>query len=442
LATVTWQEIPVELMIACPLVLPDGPLDLAQLEATVHAWGLAIQQQALAQAWQAQAGRRLPRSCPSCQGTAWRPAGSKPRQLETVFGPVRLLRQRVCCRACGHYFQPDDAGLAPLLGHGRCTPALRELAASCGASWPYQQAARVVGRLRGAPLSAETIRTVMAQTGTAVADQHAREAATACQPPPTAPDPDRARPQRLVVELDGGWVRSHDNAHGMEAKVGVIHAGSERIGRTRTRLIQRRFAATLAGVSDFGPLVTAAVEARNGYAAPEQTLLGDGAAWIWTLGRDILAEATPVLDRWHLADARRRTLRRARADPEQRAGWAARIEPCLEVGDVPGALAVLAELTQASEAPEVKEFAAFLANQASRIPDYAARRAAGLPIGSGGVEKGVDVVVNRRFKGKRGMKWGRARAEGVLALRVAELNDEWTQRLTPALRLAAPLPAF
>ena len=57
-------------------------------------------------------------------------------------------------------------------------------------------------------------------------------------------------------------------------------------------------------------------------------------------------------------------------------------------------------------------------------------------------EKGVDVVVSRRFKGKRGMKWGRARAEGVLALRVAELNDEWTQRLTAALGLSTQLPAF
>jgi hypothetical protein len=184
----------------------------------------------------------------------------------------------MCCGACGHHFQPDDAVLTPLLGRGRCTPALRELAASCGASWPYQQAARVVGRLRGAPLSAETIRTVVAQAGSAVAAQHAAEAQAACQPPATAPDLAQPQPARLVVEVDGGWVCSHDNAHGMEAKVGVIHAGSERIGRTRTRLMARRSAATFAGVGDFGPLVTAAVERRNGYAALEQTLLGDGAA--------------------------------------------------------------------------------------------------------------------------------------------------------------------
>jgi hypothetical protein len=438
----------VELMIACPLVLPEAEQDLAQLEAAVHAWGLDLQRQALAHGWAAQAAQRSAAPCPHCGGTALRPAGSKPRRVETVFGPVWLPRRRVRCQGCGRRHQPDDALLAPVLGHGCCTPALRDLAASCGASWPYQQAARVVGRVRGAPLSAETIRTVVAQTGTAVAAQHAAEAARACQPPATAPDPGRPRPARLVAELDGAWVRSHDNALGMEAKVGVIHAGSARIGRTRTRLTDRRYAATFAGVGEFGPLVTAAVERRNGYAAPEQTLLGDGAAWIWTLWRAILAEATAVLDRWHLADARRRALRRGVAEAEERTVWAQRLDAHLELGNVPAALQVLTELTQAlppaatEAAGAITGFAAFLATQAPRIPDYAARRAAGLPIGSGGVEKGVDVVVNRRFKGKRGMKWGRARAEGVLALRVAELNDEWTQRLTPALGLSAQLPAF
>jgi hypothetical protein len=364
-------------MIACPLLLPEAAVDLATLEAVVHAWGLRIQREALARAWAAQAARRSLRPCPHCAGTVLRPAGSKPRQIETIFGPVALPRRRLRCDGCGQHHQPDDAGLVPVLGSGRCTPALRDLAASCGASWPYQQAARVVGRIRGAPLSAETIRAVVAQTGTAVAAQHAAEAATACQPPAAAPDPERPRPRRLVVELDGAWVRSRDNALGMEAKVGVIHAGSERIGRTRTRLTQRRYAATFGGVGDFGPLVTAAVEARNGYAAAEQTLLGDAAAWIWTLRAASLAEAIPVLDRWHLADARRRTLRRAIEEAEERASWVARLEPCLEGGDVAGALAVLADLAQVSDAPEVAEFAAFLTAQAPHIPDYAARRAAG-----------------------------------------------------------------
>lgn len=422
-----------ELMIAHPLMLPDRPLEVTELEEVVCAWGREIQRQAFAAAWERQQALRPPVPCPACGETDLCPAGHKPRKVETTFGPVWLSRQRQRCLACGRHFQPDDAVLGPAVGTGQCTPALREVAALTGASWPYRSAARVLGRLRGSPVSPETIRQAVAQSGAAVAAQHAAEAAAACLPPAGAPDTTQPHPDRLVVELDGAWVRSHDNVEGMEGKLGVIHAGSERIGRTRTRLRDRRYAATFHGVGALGPLVTAAVVQRNGYEAPEQTLLGDGAAWIWTLGQAIVTEATPVLDRWHLADAQARALRQAVADEAEREVWAEQIATCLGKGDVAGAVAVLAKVATATTHPAIAEFSAFLTGQAGRIPNYAARRAAGQPIGSGGVEKSVDVVVNRRFKGKRGMKWWRDRADEVLALRVAELNGEWDQRLPRAL---------
>ncbi len=164
-----------QLMIPCPLILPDLPLSLEELETAVHAWGLAIQQAALARAWQAQAALRPPVACPTCAASAQRPAGTKARRVETRFGPVRLTRQRMRCQACGRYFQPDDAALMPLLGAGQCTPVLRALAAQCGASWPYRQAAQVLTLLHGAPLAAETVRRIVAETGDAVERQYADE---------------------------------------------------------------------------------------------------------------------------------------------------------------------------------------------------------------------------------------------------------------------------
>lgn len=453
-----------QIMIELGLELPDEALGLPALEAAVRTWGLAVMRRMLAAAWARQAGLRaaaVPAACPACASPDLRPAGAKPRAVETTFGPVRLSRQRRRCRACGRHHQPDDAALGPVLGAGRCTPALREMAAWAGASWPYRAAATMLGKWRGAPLSPETVRAVVATAGAAVAAQHAAEAEAAACPPATAPAQTGRTPARLEAVLDGGWVRSRDNAEGMEAKVAVVHTGSERVGRTRTRLTNRRYAATLGGVGRFGPLVTAAVEHHDGYACPDQTLLGDGAAWIWSLGATVLGAATPVLDRWHLSDARRRALRRAVPEAAERAPWTARVEACLDVGDVAGAAAALAELAAPGEgaagarppapaAPPLgpaeqralAEFAAYLHEQAPRIPDYAARRAAGRTIGSGAIEKGVDVVVNRRLKGRRGMKWWRERAEGVLALRVAQLNGEWDRRLAAALAPPPKLPAF
>ncbi|MCA1725794.1 MAG: ISKra4 family transposase [Thermomicrobia bacterium] len=419
-------------MIPLPLILPDTPLALDALEEAVHTWGLAIQQAALARAWQAQAVLRPVVPCPACRSTRQQRAGNRVRTVETSFGPVRLRRARVRCPGCGRHFQPDDAALDRALGAGRCTPLLRILAAQCGASWPYRQAAQVIGMLRGSPLAVETVRRLVAVTGSAVAQQYDREATAACQPPATAPPP-RTPPASVAVVLDGAWVHSRDNAHGMEIKVGVVHTGSERGGATRTRLTDRRYAATTAAVATFGAHVTAAIEQVEGFAAAEQTLLGDGAAWIWRLGTDLLPTATQVLDRWHLRDARRRAMRAAVPDKEERRPWSIQVEAALDVGAVDTALTVLGAMMHHHPHPALVEFAGYVRAHAGRIPDYAARHAAGQTIGSGAVEKGVDIVVNRRLKGRRGMRWWRQRAAGVVALRLALLNDEWEQRVADAL---------
>jgi hypothetical protein len=300
----------VELMITLPLILPDRPLSLDALEGAIQDWGQEIKRRALAQAWTAQAAESPVAACPGCQSCERQRAGHKARWVETIFGPVRLVRQRYRCRACARHFQPDDASLALLLGAGRCTPRVRELAAMCGASWPYQQAAVVLGKVRGMPLAAETIRRMVGERGGAVARRYDDEAALACQPPATPPPPTDG-PAQVEVILDGAWIHSRENRHGMEVKVGVVHTGSEACGATRTRLPMRRYAATAAGVVPFRPRVTAAIAHLDGFAATAQTVLGDGAAWIWRLGLAILPDATAVLDRWHLRDARRRATRAA-----------------------------------------------------------------------------------------------------------------------------------
>lgn len=430
-----------EVMIVGPLVLPDQPLVVSALERHVEEWGRQMMRQAMATAWAAQAPLRPVGACPACGAGESRPAGGKARRIETVFGPVTLPRQRRRCTACARHYQPDDALLVPELGTGQVSPHLRELTVLCGTSWPYRQAAQVLERLRGTPLAAETVRTVVGTVGQAVATRQAVTAAAACAPPAAAPGSGRTVPARIEVELDGAWVHSHDNAHGLEVKVGVVHSGSVSVGTRRRALVERTYAATAQGVAAFGPLVTAVIEARNGFAATVQELFGDGASWIWRLGETLLPEATRVLDRWHLTDARRRALRAALPDKASRAPWSARLEERLEQGDVAGALAVLEEVAAVTPHLALTEFAGYVTTLAPCIPNYAVRRAAGERIGSGGIEKGVDVVVNRRLKGRRGMRWWRARVEGMVALRVALLNDDWDHLIPPALTVQ-PLPAF
>ena len=46
------------------------------------------------------------------------------------------------------------------------------------------------------------------------------------------------------------------------------------------------------------------------------------------------------------------------------------------------------------------------------------------PVSSGLVEREVALVVNRRLK-RQGMRWKRANANAVVALRVQHFNDHW-----------------
>jgi hypothetical protein len=422
----------VDVMIPLLLVLPDHPCDLTTLEETVVAVGQTAMREAFRRGWAAQEEHRSTGTCPVCGGADLRPDGRKPRKLETSFGPVWLSRRRLCCTGCGRHVQPEDAVLAADLGGGRCTARLRDLVALCGASWPYRQVAEALGQVRGAPVSHETVRAVVGDLGAREAKAHAREALTASAVSARRREPERPVPERLEVELDGGWVSCHDAAHGTEVKVGVIHTGSEEVGRNRRRLRERRYVATVRGVEPFGRLVTAAIEHVNGSAAPTQVILGDGAGWIGGLGGDLLPAATPVLDRWHLAEARRRARRAALSDKEAQAPWSQRLDELLEAGDVSGAIAALAEVATIAPHPALTDFAGYLTALAPRIPDDAGRREAGERVGSGGAENGVDLVVNRRLKGKRGMRWRRDRIAAVVALRVTLLNQEWDTRITPS----------
>ncbi len=56
--------------------------------------------------------------------------------------------------------------------------------------------------------------------------------------------------------------------------------------------------------------------------------------------------------------------------------------------------------------------------------DYEQRQDRGYPIGSGLVERAIAIVINARMK-RLGMRWKRANATAVVALRVQRINADW-----------------
>lgn len=85
--------------------------------------------------------------------------------------------------------------------------------------------------------------------------------------------------------------------------------------------------------------------------------------------------------------------------------------------------AVVAALRALSAGQARDEAVSYLTTRRSQIAyrDFVAR---GWPIGSGCVESAHKGVVQQRLK-LRGMRWARAVAAGMLALRVVDANDRW-----------------
>lgn len=402
-----------QLEVNCPLILPDDALDSNALEALVFSWGREVMLAAFAHAWQAQQPNNP--SCPGCGASESVGHGGKAYRLRTRFGVVELSRPRRRCRRCGHVYAVEDGRLRPRVG--RASAALVEVATVAGTSWPFATAAWVLGELSGASVSAEWLRQVTVAEGT-------REAARA---ETTAQALSRqesevaaaAAPATVLVGMDGGWVRSRENASGMEGKVGVVATGRERIGRTRTRLRGRRYAASFKPVETFAPLVYQAAADAGVAAAERVVVLGDGAGWISSVTEWCFVDAEQRLDLWHLLDRAGDAVRaEGLADAEARAVRDA-LEAHLRQGRVDAALQLVAERLTSHHG---QAFARYLRGQARHIVDAEALQAAGDVVGSGMVEKAVDLVINRRMKGRQGMCWSRATANAIVTNRTRLLN--------------------
>ena len=402
-----------QLEVNCPLILPDDALDSNALETLVFAWGRDVMLAAFAQAWQAQ--QPDDPTCPRCGASDSVGHGDKPYRLRTRFGVVALMRPRRRCAGCRHVFAVADGRLCPRVG--RASAGLGEVAALAGTSWPFATAAWVLEELSGAPVSAEWLRQVTVAQG-ARAAARAETTAHAVSRQEIEVVVTQA-PATVLVGMDGGWVRSRENTRGMEGKVGVVATGRERIGRTRNRLCGRRYAASFRSVETFAPLLYQAA-AEVGVARAERVLvLGDGAGWISSVAEWCFVDAEQRLDLWHLLDRAGDAVRAQRLAAADARAVRDELDARLRRGEVDAALQLVAERLTSHTG---QDFARYLRGQASHIVNAEALQAAGEVVGSGMVEKAVDLVINRRMKGRQGMSWSRASANAIVTQRAIILN--------------------
>lgn len=385
-------------------------------------------------------------TCPVCAHPRLHADGTARRVVLASFGRVVVPVLRKRCAACQHRFRASQAFFAPLQG-ANISPDLGYQAALAGADAPFTRATQTLEQQAGAQLSDESLRLQTIRHGARLALEHNQRAerllnpsasdiraereATLRAPLGGAPEP----PEQVLVELDGGWLASRDNPRGMEGKVGVIATGSEAISAKRRRLAPRRYVATFGSAEELGALAYLAAEELGATESPRQEVLGDGAEWIKRQACLHFPEAVKVLDWAHLERAVQKAVRTMRPGrrlkSERRAAYEVILGGLWE-GKVDEALEGLRGLRggEGQEGSRALEDAIeYIEGQRSWLGDYGWWEAQGYCVGSGAVERAVEVVLNKRMK-KQGMRWKRVNAAAVVALRVELLNQAWDQAVS------------
>lgn len=216
------------------------------------------------------------------------------------------------------------------------------------------------------------------------------------------------------IALDGGMV--HLRGEGWkEMKVGMVSGVTHdwQTGEATVRLVEMDYCGVIGDVQAFSPALWAlAVQHAVPYAG-HSAVTADGSAWIWRLTSDLFPCSVQIVDwyhaRQHLAQA---ATCRYPDDEDAAQDWLESMSAHLFRGEI---FRIVSDLHQHGCAPQA---AYFVTHQ--RRMQYAAFRADGYPIGSGGVESAVKQF-KQRLTGA-GMRWSRAGAERMVCIRSAVLT--------------------
>jgi hypothetical protein len=363
-----------------------------------------------------EAAHPAPPACANCGGRP-KANGRAGRRLVTLCGEIELRRRRYRCRGCGRETVPLDAalGLAPRTQH---TLGVRERGLLLATEVSYAKTAEILDELRQISVSRTQLHAWVREEGARLEEAIAAEQAEMFERGATV-DAER-RPPTAWVSADGTFVNDRDTRTEFEVKVGLVFEGARQVGRSRRALVGRELSAGTEDWHTFAERLVRRCAVLGVFEAERLFFVSDGAEAIRWLREHYFPTAIELLDWHHLVAQLQAGLGQERA---------ALLETALAraaEGDVDGLLGLLEKAARSAARADpggtagILAAAAYVAANRRGIENYRI-----VPFASSGpTEKGVDIVVARRFK-RRGMSWTRRGASHLLRLRILRLNGSW-----------------
>ena len=325
----------------------------------------------------------------------------------------------------------------------KMSPKMMLLCVFCGQNQPsYKAAAEILADLGNIQVSSETIRKVVNEVGGKLFEEDCAKSGETyenCSIDFNPPDENAI----LYAEVDGAALNTRtkdDNGSTWrENKLGVCFKSDDikqyvhpRTGNLEHRIEARQYVSYLGKAGEFRKhLFDMLIE--NGYGQGRQlVLLSDGAAWIANMAQEDYPDCQHILDIYHLKENIFSYAREVFQNDESKyRPWAENICQMVREGRIDEVIAILATLP-AIQNRNCVNLPHYLASHRNHInyPEYLAK---GYFIGSGAIESGNKIVLQKRLK-LAGMRWNVPTAQCMLTIRARVESGLWNEVVDLTMR--------
>ena len=328
------------------------------------------------------------------------------------------------------------------------TPETIQQALRMGVEIPsVRRAAQCFEVLTKVPLSKSSMAALLTEYGGRLVALQEKEAEEASRPPEKGevisqrmlPDPDAPV---MALSMDGVMINVRGEGW-KEVKMASVSAVEEVKATaeegSKVQLSRHSYRAGLWEAMTFAKQQWAEARRRGLEKARQVVCVSDGAAWIWGIVLTCYVSCVQIIDWWHAVEKLWEIgsiLMGQEGDAVQT--WVQRLKDLLWAGHLRGLVHEI-RLRCPRGVPLPKDLGTLIGYfyRHRRRMTYQTFREAGYPVGSGTVESGCKVVVQERMTGA-GMRWSRAGAQAMLALRCLLLSDRWDTEWTSLFPAPSP----
>ena len=295
----------------------------------------------------------------------------------------------------------------------------------------FKSASEMLFRGKGIEIDYETVRKTAEYVGNIIHNADILRS-TAAYESVSEIDYSSVRKGTLYIMTDGAMVntraKDENGSTWRENKLALIFTDRDML-KTKggnNIILKKEYVSYVGSSEEFKKHIFEAA-VRNGYGTYENVVvIGDGASWIRTVCHELFPDAVQILDKYHLIENIYAYAKPLFNNVEtEYVKWAETVIDKVEKGLIDEVFDII---SNSGEKPDnTVNLESYLRNNIDKIK-YVYYEQKGWFVGSGAIESGNKIVLQRRLK-QPGMRWNVNSAQSILSLRAKAESNLWVSHV-------------